>query len=363
MIEKLKELAERAKRSDGLLDTEEATKNALVMPFIAALGYDVFDPTEVVPEFTCDHGTKKGEKVDYAIRRDEEVVMLFEAKKADAELNLNHASQLFRYFSVTTARIGVLTNGYCYRFFSDLDEANKMDDKPFMELDVREPLDPAIARELTKLTKSEFDLDTMLEAANDLKYLSEIRREIEAQLRDPGEEFVKYFFSRANPSGRFVQSVRDQFSSLVKQAFHSVITERVSERLRSALEHESIPNSLETPEIEADPAPEEGDGGDIVTTEDELDGYRTVRAIVSSVLSPERVTYRDSKSYFAVICDDNNRKPICRLHFNRSQKYLGVFDEEKKETRHPLEKVSNLYQFSDALREAATRYAADASAN
>lgn len=340
-----------------MLETEEATKNALVMPFIACLGYDVFDPTEVVPEFTCDHGTKKGEKVDYAIRRGDEIVMLFEAKKAGGDLSINHASQLFRYFSVTSARIGVLTNGHVYRFFSDLVEPNKMDDKPFMELDIRDPLDPVLIRELQRLTKAEFDLEAMLSAANDLKYLGEIRREIELQMREPGEEFVRYFFGRSNPSGRFVQSAKEHFTGLVRQAFQSVITDRVSERLRTALERESVgaPEHSEVNETEGDVAAPANDT--VVTTEEELEGFRTVRAIVCNVLPPERVGYRDSKTYFAILCDDNNRKPICRLHFNRLQKHISIFGEDKRETRHSIGTIVDIYRFADALRSAAAKYA------
>ncbi len=323
---------------------------------------NVFDPTEVVPEFTADVGTKKGEKVDYAIRRGNEIIILFEAKKAGGELSINHAGQLFRYFSVTSARIGVLTNGYVFQFFSDLEQTNKMDEKPFMEFDVREPLDPVIVRELAKLTKAEFDLDTMLSAANDLKYLGEIRKELEAQLREPSEEFVKYFFARANPNGRFVQSARDHFGVLVKQALQTVISERVSERLRYALERETTPQDAPAEPAEAVPGDSTERDDDVITTDDELEGFRTVRAIVSNTLEPERVIFRDSKTYFAILCDNNNRKPLCRLHFNRSQKYVSLFDAEKKESRHALERVSDLYKFGDMLRATASRYALESSA-
>ena len=151
------------------LETEEATKNALVMPFIRALGYDVFNPKEVVPEFTADVGTKKGEKVDYAVKVDEQPVMLFECKHAGANLSVNHASQLFRYFHVTDARIGVLTNGIVYRFFTDLEESNKMEERPFLEFDVLD-YDEQQIEELKKLRKESFDLEEMLSTAHDLKY-------------------------------------------------------------------------------------------------------------------------------------------------------------------------------------------------
>ena len=133
--DQIKALSQRVPNLKDHLKTEEATKNALVMPFIKALGYDVFNPQEVIPEFTADVGTKKGEKVDYAIMQDREITMLIECKKAKTDLSLADISQLYRYFTVTKARIAVLTNGVQYRFYTDLDAPNRMDSRPFLELD------------------------------------------------------------------------------------------------------------------------------------------------------------------------------------------------------------------------------------
>lgn len=134
---RLSELQKRTIEHREVLLTEEAAKTALVMPFIQALGYDVFNPSEVVPEYVADVGTKKGEKVDYAIRRGDDIVMLIEAKPVKASLSIENASQLYRYFSVTKARIAVLTNGVVYRFFSDLDEPNKLDPRDSSRLQRR----------------------------------------------------------------------------------------------------------------------------------------------------------------------------------------------------------------------------------
>ena len=127
IVNKIKALSDRIPVLKDHLETEEATKNALVMPFIAALGWDVFNPAEVIPEFTADVLDRKGEKVDYAIKYNDEIVILFECKKAKCNLSDTEMNQLYRYFTATNARIGVLTNGIKYRFYSDLDEPNKMD--------------------------------------------------------------------------------------------------------------------------------------------------------------------------------------------------------------------------------------------
>ncbi len=350
--EKLKSLAAKAENMTALLETEEATKNALVMPFIAALGYDVFDPTEVIPEFTADVGIKKGEKVDYAIKRGDDIVMLIEAKRIQADLNVAHSSQLFRYFTTTKARIGVLTNGVIYRFFSDLEESNKMDEKPFLELNLLN-LRESLVGEVSKLSKAQFDLDNMLEAASDLKYMREIRATLEVQLEEPSEEFVRFFFQQANPKGRFVSSAKAQFARLVKQTLAQFISDKVGARLRSALAQEDASaqhGEVRATEVESKTDAEHIDDSGIVTTEEELEGYRIITAIVCDVLPAERITYRDSKSYFAVLVDGKSRRPLARLHFNRNQKYVGTFDAKKKETRHAIADVQGIYALREPLR-------------
>lgn len=366
LYERLTKLSERARESAHLLATEEATKNALVMPFIQALGYDVFDPAEVVPEYTLDVGIKRGEKIDYAIMRGEQVMLLIEAKRAGATLTIENASQLYRYFSVSHARIAVLTDGIIWKFFSDLDEPNKMDPAPFMVLDLAHPKESTVRR-VSMLAKDEFELEKMLETASDLKHLNEIKSILRRQFDEPDQELVKFFFSHVFPGKSFVQSAREPFRILVREAFSDVVRDRVSNRLRSALIEETgdpAPGIAIAESISQPPGASEGEDGtadeersaDIVTTEEELDGFRIVRAIICGEIPVARIFYRDTKSYFGVLIDDNNRRPICRLHFNRTQKYLGLLDEQKVETRHAIESVSDLYGFADALRIAARRY-------
>lgn len=332
------------------LETEEATKTALVMPFLAALGYDVFNPQEVVPEFTADVGTKKGEKVDYAIKRDGEIILLVECKKAHADLSAANASQLYRYFSVTNARLGMLTNGLKYLLYSDLDQPNVMDSKPFLELDLADP-SPGAVRELGRLARDAFDLDQMLGAANELKYTKELKRLIAAQMQDPAEEIVRFFAAKVQ-SGRFTAAVKEQFTTLVGKAFRELVSDRIRERLRSALDSETRP----APEEPVAEGAEALDDRGIETTEEELDAFRIVRAICCKAVEPRRVAARDTKSYFGVLLDDNNRKPICRLWFNSKQKYLGVFDANKKETRIPIASLSDIYSHSKELLAAIESY-------
>lgn len=353
--ERLNALSNKIKQQIDVINTEEGTKTAFVMPFIHnVLGYDVFDPSEVTPEFVCDIGTKKGEKIDYAIMKNNDVQILIECKKIGEPLNINHASQLFRYFHVTNARISILTNGQNYKFFTDLDAPNKMDEKPFLEVDLLD-IDENIIPELKKLTKSSFDLESIINAAGELKYVSQIKKILHSQLNNPEDDFVKFFASRVY-DGILTQKIRDSFLNLTKKAASQYINDQVNERLKSAITGITpaiTETSNEPSHIEED---DHKDESDVITTLEELEGYHIVKAITRAVLEAPRITHRDTKSYFGILVDDNNRKPICRLHFNRTQKYIGLFDIEKNETRHPISTVDDIYSFADILKATAALY-------
>lgn len=353
--EKLNALSTKIRQQIEVINTEEATKTAFVMPFIHnVLGYDVFDPSEVIPEFVCDIGTKKGEKIDYAIMKNNDVQILIECKKIGEPLNINHASQLFRYFHVTNARISILTNGQIYRFYTDLDAPNKMDEKPFLEVDLFD-IDENVVPELKKLTKSSFDLESIINAAGELKYVSQIKRILHSQLNNPEDDFVKFFASRVY-DGMLTQKVRESFLNLTKKAASQYINNQVNERLKSAITG-ITPTPAQPPmEIQHIDEDDHKDENDIVTTLEELEGFHIVKAITRTVLEAPRITHRDTKSYCGILVDDNNRKPLCRLHFNRTQKYIGLFDIEKNETRHPIATVDDIYSFADILKATAALY-------
>lgn len=357
--ERLTALATKVRQQRGQIETEEATKNAFVMPFISTiLGYDVFNPLEVVPEFTADVGVKKGEKIDYAVMHDGTVQILIECKKSKEPLRIEHASQLYRYFAVTKARIAVLTNGEVYEFFTDLDAPNRMDAKPFLVLDLND-IDESLIPELMKLSRDVFDLDSIISAAGELKYIGQIKRTIGSQFKEPEDDWIKFFTTRVY-DGPYTQKVREQFTGLVTKATKQFLSDQVNERLKTALSapNASIYNDAETPTPVTSEEAAEKDLAEtgLETTLEELEGYQIVRAIVCSDVNPARVVQRDAKSYFAVLLDDNNRKPIARLHFNRGQKYLGVFDESKAETRIPVDAIHEIYEHADKLRASVRGY-------
>lgn len=346
-IDQLKILASRIATTKDMIQTEEATKNAMIMPFIQSLGYNVFDPTEVTPELIADIGMKKGEKVDYAILRDGKPIMLFECKKAGGDLNINHAGQLFRYFHVTEARFGVLTNGLTYRFFTDLDQPNKMDETPFFEFNILDFKERDID-ELKKFAKSSFDIDTILTTANDLKYTRAIQNRLSEWMANPSEEFVRLVSSDLCGNRRFTPTLKEQFTAITKRAFEQLIGERINNRLKGAMTPESgSAPDITPPDILAVAI----EDTHIVTTPEEVEGFHIIRAILRSTISPQRVHMRDAQSYCAILLDDNNRKPICRLRFNNAQKlFLGVFNDKKEEDRIPLASVDDIYTHSDRIK-------------
>lgn len=220
-LEKVKALATRVEKQRDSVVTEEACKNAFVMPFLNALGYDVFNPEVVVPEFTADVGVKKGEKVDYAIKQDEKITILVECKICGSDLSQQHTSQLYRYFSVTDARFAILTNGQDYWFYTDLDEKNKMDQRPFFRFNILD-YRPSHIAELSKFTRDRFDLDKILTTASTLKYSSAIQQEFAKELEDPSEELVSIFASRVY-DGRLTKRVREEFKDIVANAIKECV--------------------------------------------------------------------------------------------------------------------------------------------
>ncbi len=323
--------------------TEEATKNAFIMPFIKELGYDVFNPNEVTPELVADVGLKQGEKIDYAIIQNGEPIILIECKHHAAALNVNNASQLFRYFHTTKAKFSILTNGFEYRFYTDLVEKNKMDDKPFFVFNITDIKDNQI-EELKKFHKGQFDFQNIVNTANELKIMNELKVLINSELTDPSPEFIKHFAKQAYP-GMITAKVLEQFTSLTKRTIQNYINDLITERLKSALTKEDD----KAKEIQQGPLEEKEDISKVVTTEEELEGFMIVKTILRQKIPLKRIVYRDAQSYFAILLDDNNRKTICRLYLYGSKKHLVTLDTDRKEVKHELSSLDDIFKYADLL--------------
>lgn len=321
-----------------VLETEEAAKTTLVLPFLRALGYDIFNPSEVKAEFTADVGTKKGEKVDYALCVGGEVTVLVECKPVTSELSIKHASQLFRYFATTKARFALLTNGVVYKFFTDSERANMMDDTPFFTFDL-ENYRAADLKHLSAFERSDFDVERIVAQAGRLKLQSQVSAELRKEFSEPSDDFVRLIAGRLH-EGRLTEAVKSQYEAAITQSIGALIRDGVNERLQNAMRHGDVG---EEEDVDDEPA------GAVETTQVEIDGFNIVRAICSKVVDPSRVTMRDAKSYCAVLLDDNNRRTIARLHFNSpTARYLGLF-KGKDESRESVQGPIDIYQHSDAI--------------
>ncbi len=349
--DQIKQLGERVAKLKDQIQTEEATKNAFIMPFIQSLGYDVFNPTEVVPEFISDIGIKKGEKIDYAIFKDGSPTILIECKHWAQNLNI-HDGQLLRYFHVSKAKFGLLTNGITYRFYSDLVEANKMDEKPFLEFNINEIKDNQV-EELKKFHKSVFDAESITNTASELKFMNELKQLIQQELINPTPDFVKHFAKQVYPSN-ISAKILEQFTNLTKKSIQQHISDLITERLKTALTKEDE----ETKKQEAIQAAEKVkiDEVKVFTTEEELEGFMIVKTILRQKISSSRITHRDAQSYFAILLDDNNRKTICRLYLNGSKKFFVTLDDQKKEVKNEIIILDDIFKHEEKLLKIVENY-------
>lgn len=348
-IEKINQFSKRVETLKDQIQTEEATKTALIMPFFQMLGYDVFNPSEFVPEFTADVGIKKGEKIDYAIFLNGELSILLEAKAINENLD-KHGSQLFRYYATSPARFGILTNGIIYRFYTDLDTPNKMDDRPFLEfnlLDLKDNLIP----EIKKFERDNFDCDNILNSAAELKYTNEIKKLLYNEMIAPSDEFVRFLLKDIYP-GMKTQNVIDKFRDTVKKAFNEFVSDILKDKVKSWMASPSTTEAAAT----TDEEPLEIETSKITTTMEELEAFAIVKALLKDVVAPSRLYYRDTESYIGILLDDNKNKWICRLAIKKSQINLYLRDENRMETRHVIDSIDDIYDFQPQLIEAVKRF-------
>lgn len=342
--DQIKILGDRVIRLKDQIQTEEATKNAFIMPFIQALGYDVFNPLEVVPEFVSDIGIKKGEKIDYAIFINGKPSILIECKHWAQNLDL-HDGQLLRYFHTSKAKFGLLTNGIVYRFYSDLVEPNKMDEKPFLDINITEIKENQV-EELKKFHKSYFDPESIVNTASELKYTNELKQLLHTELNNPSPEFVKLLAKQVYPSV-ITAKVLEQFTNLTKKSVQQYISDLITERLKTALtkEDEAAKEQDNKPSTQSAVEPE----NKIETTVEEMEAFMIIKSILRQKIDIKRISYRDAQNYFSVILDDNNRRIVCRLYLNGNKKYFVTLNEERKEVKNEIKSLDDLFNFTDQL--------------
>lgn len=350
LSERIKELETRSRHAMKHALTEEATKTSVILPLIQTLGYDVFNLEEVVPEFVADVGLKKGEKVDFALRIGGKLAVLIEVKPITMSLGAAQFSQLYRYFAVTEARLAILTNGKEVWFFSDVDEPNKMDKKPFFVFDLQ-AYDEKQVSEFSKFAKQNFSIDKILETASTIKYRKAAAGYIRTQLENPDDEFTK-LIAKQIYEGSLTKSVLEQLRPSIQASLDEVIRDRIRDKLNVAFRPEPI-----AIEADGEKSTQGLDQSEVITTQEEIQAFMIVRAIAARVVLVDRVTMRDAKSYCSIFVDDNNRKPVCRLYFNaKSTRYVGIFDAEKNEERVLIGSLSDIYKHSEKIESVIKSY-------
>ncbi|MGJ0787401.1 type I restriction endonuclease [Bacteroides faecis] len=357
------QLSDRIKKQKDSISTEEATKNAFIMPLIASLGYDVFNPFEVVPEMDCDLIKKKGEKIDYAIMKDENPILLIECKHCKQDLNL-HDTQLQKYFVASKSRFGVLTNGIEYRFYTDLEKVNIMDERPFLVVNMLD-LSDADIEQLKKFHKSYYNENNVLSTANELKYTTEIKEIFNKEIQSPTSDFVRFFAKQIYTTGQITQNVVEMFTPLVKKSMSMVINDIIAERLNTAMKNDeqventtnissNLPNSPK--ENTENKLPEgivymDKEAG-IITTQEEMDAYNIVRSILRRSVDASRITYKDYKTYFVISLDNSQWYWICRISIGARKKQIGIpVNKYKSCDWIQIDSIDDIFKYADRLEE------------
>lgn len=341
--EKLKGFAGRVSSLKDSISTEEATKTSLIMPFFQLLEYDVFNPMEFIPEYVADVGIKKGEKVDYAICLNGELTILIEAKSVNEVLE-RHDSQLFRYFGTSNAKFAILTNGINYKFYTDLDEPNKMDSTPFLDINLLDLKDSDIL-EIRKFQKSNFDISAIMDTASELRYLGQIKRVLKDEFANPSDDFVKFILSQDIYNSVKTQNVIDKYRPIIKRSIAQYVNDSVNDKIKTVLKND---NELEA-DVMDETEEEISETDAIITTDKEIQSYYIVKSILAPYVPMERITYKDTRSYFGILLDNKVTRWICRVFLKENTSYIIIANGEKEGIKYQINSIDDIYQLNDAL--------------
>lgn len=326
-IDQLQQFVEKVSSFQNSITTEEATKTSVILPFFRILGYDVFDPTEFVPEFVADVGIKKGEKVDYAILQDGNPIIIIEAKSLGRSLE-KHDSQLFRYFSTTSAKFAILTNGIRYRFYTDLEETNLMDHLPFLDIDLLHLRDSQI-EQLQKFRKCNFNASKIFDSASVLKYTDKFKEALRQQFENPSDAFVRLFLQDLY-DGRMTHTVIEKFRPIL----HTCMQEFIIESVQPQADCPSACTIASSTD-------------EISPTNEELNAYYELQNLLRKDVDLDMITYKKTESYFAVIYQNNSRKWLCRMDFSGAQKNLLL----PSSSKNPIHRqIANIYELASYRR-------------
>ncbi|WP_242220988.1 type I restriction endonuclease [Bacillus cereus group sp. BfR-BA-01380] len=298
----IKKIANQVLERKEYITNEEMTKQSLIIPFLQKLGYDVFNPLEVRPEYIADFGAKKGEKVDYAVFKNGVPIILIEAKSVTENL-LKHDAQLSRYFNaLPDVKVGILTNGVEYKFYTDLTKDNIMDDQPFFTFSM-ENLNNVDIETIETFTKENFEADGIVKYAEELIYMTNLNSTIKELFKNPSDDFLRFLIKDFS-STRITSNVLDRFRPIVKKAINQTLLEIISEGLtpKETIENEVVEKGVAEVASTTEVIEDNSKKYKIVTIEDELLAFDIVKEILlENNRDISEVKYKDTISYFGIM--------------------------------------------------------------
>ncbi|KJR46715.1 hypothetical protein UF75_2898 [Desulfosporosinus sp. I2] len=311
---------------------EEMTKQSLILPFIQLLGFDIYNPLEVRPEYIADFGKKKSEKVDYAIFKDSIPVMFFEAKSVNEKLH-NHDAQLCRYFnSAKDVSVGIITNGIEYRFFTDINDTNIMDNKPFFVVNITKLKESEIEN-LAKFRKDSFNKESLTRCAEELTYASTLDNNIKELLKNPSDEFVRFLLKDFNFQ-RITSNIVEKFRPIVKQSISNAVLDRVSD----GLYRQEVSTNIEPNVIIENEFDDKIKSKEIITTDDDLKSFEYIKVMLAKYgRNVDQLGYKDTQNYFSIYVsnlnnwfikinlESNNKNFVTRIESETLAKYSNGF--------------------------------------
>lgn len=309
------------------------------MPFLVELGYNVFNPEEVIPEYTADIAKRNGEKVDYAIKINGKISIVIEAKDVNENL-AKHSKQLARYFVNTEAKIAILTNGIEYWFYTDLEKDNIMDIDPFFKISLKE-YTPEQETQLKDFTKENFDENRLYGNAEKLRIQKKLAAEIVKQFRDPDDEFTKAIINDIY-LGVKTQAILSEYKEYIKAAYEEIMNKEMMKRI--------FPNQDVSIDLESDV--EEKKERIIETTENEIAILNYIKAMLRNEqsISVNDISGKDNSSYFNILLDNKVTKWIVRV-FDRKELKVIIINSEGEETFY-LEDPIGIFEYKKQILEA-----------
>jgi predicted type IV restriction endonuclease len=338
----IRELQSHIKEQIEYIRTEEATKTALVQPFLEVLGYDTNKITEVMPEFSIDNAGQKNERVDYAIMCDGKPRILIECKQYQSDLNKKDIAQLRSYFPwIEGAQFGILTNGTTYKFYTDLDKDNILDDEPFLELNmlkINDPArDPSVA-ELKHFYKSA-NLSDAHERARKLKYMKKIKtiligsEEPDSENKGPSEELVEFFLH--NLGVKASKNNKELFKQLIIDTFNQYIDNSIDSIIKKLRDNPVVPDTPIDPNES--------------TRNYQSEAYYIIKTLLENEADPNQIISRDSENSFDILFNGPPETILCKLYLTETAKYLGIFDDNGKEHKIKIYTLNDINKYKDQI--------------